>query len=80
MNRSPANKPLSWSEVGVLAMLSWLVVFGLAAHGRTFWESVVSIGFLAAGLFLAWAWQRTCRQEVQRRRPAEKEQVGGDPL
>jgi hypothetical protein len=45
MRRSSNPKPLEWSEIGVLAMLGGLVVFGLAANGLSLLQSLVALGF-----------------------------------
>ena len=50
MSGSPAKKRLEWSEIGVLAMLGGLVVFGLAANGLSLVQSAVSLGFVAGVL------------------------------
>lgn len=61
MSRSPAKNRLEWSEIGVLALLGGLVVFGLAANGLSLAQSAVSLGFVAGVLVLAWLWRLTLR-------------------
>ena len=62
MSRSPAKKRLEWSEIGVLAMLGGLLVFGFAANGLSLLQSAVSLGFGAGVLVIAWLWRLTLRR------------------
>ena len=62
MSRSRAKNRLEWSEIGVLALLGGLVVFGLAANGLSLMQSAVSLGFGAGVLILAWLWRLTLRR------------------
>ena len=70
MSRSPAKKRLEWSEVGVLAMLGGLVVFGFAANGLSLLQSVVSLCCVAGVLLTAWLWRFSLRRaDTPRLRP-----------
>ncbi len=62
MSQSPAKKRLEWSEVGVLAMLGGLVVFGFAANGLSLLQSVVSLCCVAGVLLTAWLWRFSLRR------------------
>ncbi len=62
MSRSRAKNRLEWSEIGVLAALGGLIVFGLAANGLSLVQSAVSLGFGAGVLVLAWLWRLTLRR------------------
>ncbi len=62
MSRSPAKKRLEWSEIAVLAVLGGLVVFGFAANGLSLVRSVVSLGFVAGVLLVAWLWRLSVRR------------------
>ena len=54
--------PRLWQELAILTMLSMLVVFGLAANGRSLLQTLVALGFGVGVLLLAWLWQRTLRR------------------
>jgi hypothetical protein len=62
MPRTPESPPLSWSEIGVLAMLGGLVVLGMAANGLSLVQVLVSIGFGVGFLVLAGLWGYTLRR------------------
>jgi hypothetical protein len=62
MDRNNRPSASTCSELAVLALLGALVVVGLAAQGLTLWQSLVSIGFGAGVLLLAWLWQLTLRR------------------
>ena len=57
-SRKPS--PLSWCEIAALALLGGLVVLGLAANRLTLVQTLVSLGFFAVVLVIAWLWHRFC--------------------
>jgi hypothetical protein len=57
-----SKKPVSWSEIGVLALLASLVIIGLAANSAS--QPVGAIVFGAGIFLLAWLGQLT-RRKVQ---------------
>jgi hypothetical protein len=59
MSQTPAKTPLTWSELGVLGLVGFSVVIGLAASGQTLSQSLVSVGFLALLFLFAWLWRVT---------------------
>jgi hypothetical protein len=69
MNHTPKGKCLSWSELAVLAMWAWVIIFGLWANNSTLWQSLVSITFGATALLLARCWQLTLRGDGEQPEP-----------
>lgn len=76
MSRSPAKNRLEWSEIGVLAMLGGLVVFGFAANELSLVQSVVSLGFGAGVLAIAWLWRLSLARAETAPPPTWREMAG----
>jgi hypothetical protein len=62
MSHRSGDNRLSCSEIGVLAMLAGLLVYGLAVSGRTLLESLLALGFGGALVQLAYLWRLTLRR------------------
>ena len=62
VSRPRKPPPLSWSEIGVLAVLGGLVVIGLAANHLSLVQSLVTLSLGAEVLLIAWRWQVTLRE------------------
>jgi hypothetical protein len=62
MSHSRVRRPPDWPTLLVLALLGAVIVLGLTANGLTLLQSLVSLGFGAGVLLIAWAWQWTLRQ------------------
>jgi hypothetical protein len=77
MTRSPTNKPLKWSEIAALAVLGGLVVFGLVANGLSLLQSLVSLGFGAGVLLIAWLWQLVLRRSSAATAPTRWQRAWG---
>jgi hypothetical protein len=55
------RKDLGWALVGVVIVAAAFLL-GLAGEGRTFYQSLVAIAFLAAVLLLAFLWHETLQE------------------
>jgi hypothetical protein len=62
MSHKPKGKPPEWSELAVLLMMGWLVLFGLATSRRTLPEWLMALGVGAFVLFYVRLWDLTLRQ------------------
>lgn len=61
MGRPNHQRPLSCSEIGVLALLAATFALGVAASSGTLAEAALTVAALAVLLALAWAWAVTAR-------------------
>jgi hypothetical protein len=62
MPPTPRRKLLTGWELVALAMLAWLIVFGVAARGGSWLATAAAFAFIGAALLIARLWQSTVRQ------------------
>jgi hypothetical protein len=62
MNPTPENRPLTWSELAVLAILAGLFLLGLTASSPSLLHALVGIAGLAFVLACAWLYHFNVRK------------------